>query len=38
MGTANYLTAAMCAETGQKPASACSASVVTKAAKAMGSG
>jgi hypothetical protein len=36
VGTANYLTAGICATTGQKPATVCSASVVTKAAKAMG--
>jgi len=37
VGTSNYLTAAICAVTGQKPASACSGTAVTKAAKAMGS-
>jgi hypothetical protein len=36
VGTANYLTASICAVTGQKPASVCSASIVGKAAKAMG--
>jgi hypothetical protein len=36
VGTSNYLTAAICAVTGQKPASACSGTAVTKAAKAMG--
>jgi hypothetical protein len=36
VGTANYLTAGICATTGQKPASVCSAPVVAKAAKAMG--
>ena len=38
VGTANYLTAALCGITGQRPASVCSASVVTQAAKAMGTG
>jgi hypothetical protein len=36
VGTANYLTASICAITGQKPASACSPAVVGKAAKAIG--
>lgn len=36
VGAANYLTAGICAATGQKPASVCSASVVQKSAKAMG--
>ncbi len=36
VGTSNYLTAAICAVTGQKPATACSATAVTKAAKALG--
>jgi hypothetical protein len=36
VGTANYLTAGICSITGQKPASACSPSVIGKAAKAMG--
>jgi hypothetical protein len=35
VGTASYLTAAICSVTGQKPASVCSASVVGKAARAM---
>jgi hypothetical protein len=35
VGTANYLTAAICATTGQKPASVCSAPVLSKVAKAM---
>jgi uncharacterized protein DUF929 len=36
VGTSNYLTAGICAITGQKPASVCSAPVVAKAAKAIG--
>ncbi len=36
VGTANYLTAGICAATGQKPASVCSAPVVATAAHAMG--
>jgi hypothetical protein len=36
MGTANYLTAGICATTGQMPASVCSASIVVKAEKTMG--
>jgi len=36
VGTANYLTAAICATTGQKPASVCSVPAIGKAAKAMG--
>lgn len=35
VGTSNYLTAAICAVTGQKPATACAGSAVTKAAKAL---
>ncbi len=35
VGTSNYITAAICAVTGQKPASVCSAPVVAKAAQAM---
>jgi hypothetical protein len=35
VGTANYLTAAICATTDQKPASVCDTAVVTKAAEAM---
>jgi hypothetical protein len=35
VGTSNYITAAICAVTGQKPASACSAPVVGKAARAL---
>jgi hypothetical protein len=38
VGTANYLTAALCDVTGQQPSSVCSASYVSKAAKAMGTG
>ncbi|HXQ75762.1 MAG TPA: DUF929 family protein [Acidimicrobiales bacterium] len=38
VGTSNYLTAGICAITGQKPASVCSASVVAKAAHAIGLG
>jgi Domain of unknown function (DUF929) len=38
VGTANYLTAAICAVTGQKPAAACSPAGVTTAAKALGAG
>jgi hypothetical protein len=36
VGTANYLTAAICAVTGQQPASACSGTAITKAARALG--
>jgi hypothetical protein len=36
VGTSNYLTAGICAITGQKPASVCSMPVVAKAAKAIG--
>lgn len=36
VGTANYLTAALCSITGQQPASACSPAVVGKAAHAIG--
>ncbi|HXW32520.1 MAG TPA: DUF929 family protein, partial [Acidimicrobiales bacterium] len=36
VGTANYLTAGICAITGQQPASVCSASAVTAAAKTIG--
>jgi hypothetical protein len=35
VGTSNYLTAAICATTGQKPASVCTSSVVRKAGQAM---
>ncbi len=35
VGTANYLTAAICATTGQAPPSVCGAAVVKKAARAM---
>jgi hypothetical protein len=35
VGTANYLTAAICATTGQTPVSVCAAPVVAKAAQAM---
>ena len=35
VGTANYLTASICAETGDQPASVCSAAGVHKAAAAM---
>ena len=37
VGTANYLTAALCQTTGQQPSSVCSASVIAQATKAMGS-
>ncbi len=36
VGTSNYLTAGICAITGQKPASVCSAPVVAKAARTIG--
>lgn len=36
VGTANYLTAGICSIDGQQPASVCSVTAVTKAAKAMG--
>jgi len=36
VGTANYLTAAVCSVTGNQPSSVCSASVVTQAEHAMG--
>jgi hypothetical protein len=36
VGTANYLTAGICATTGQQPASVCSAAIVVKAEKTMG--
>jgi uncharacterized protein DUF929 len=36
VGTANYITAGVCAIDGEKPASACSPTVITKAAQAMG--
>jgi hypothetical protein len=36
VGTSNYLTAAICATTGQKPASVCSVPIVARAAAAMG--
>jgi hypothetical protein len=36
VGTANYVTAAICATTGQKPASACSPAGIGKAAKGLG--
>jgi hypothetical protein len=36
VGTSNYLTAGICAITGQKPASVCSMPVVARAAKAIG--
>jgi hypothetical protein len=36
VGTATYLTASICATTGQKPASVCSVPIVAKAATAMG--
>jgi hypothetical protein len=36
VGTANYVTAAICEMTDQKPATVCSASGVTKAAKGLG--
>jgi hypothetical protein len=35
VGTATYLTAAICAVTGQKPASVCTDPVVKRAAQAM---
>jgi hypothetical protein len=36
VGTANYLTAAICSITGNQPASVCSASIVTQASHALG--
>jgi hypothetical protein len=36
VGTANYMTAGICAITGQQPPAACSPTVIGKAAKAMG--